>query len=68
MKTFLITFWLQESSMRERLGGLGQWPGAHQMVVKAKNMRAALNKYAHPADDCYKIEIVPIHYERGLDK
>jgi len=66
MKHFLITFWLEESRLRGACGGLGNWAGAHQMLVRAKNMREAFRKYAHPQDDCYKVEIVPIHYTRGI--
>jgi len=68
MKHFVITFWLEECRLRGAAGGMGGWAGSHQMLVRAKSMRDAFRKYAHPAADCYKVEIVPIHYARGLEK
>lgn len=68
MPAFVVTYWLHESRQRQQCGGFGNWPGAHNTIVHAVDMADAMSRCPAPSDDCYRVEIAPIHKDKGDDE
>ena len=64
MPKYVITYTLLESKLRQSMCPLLNRAGDHVVLVEAPDMASALQQ-ASPADDCLRMEVVEVNYDRS---